>query len=946
MSQASRIEKELEALVALVRDGRLGGTGAATRLESFLGDPLIAQPLLEDLPVLLRFSRDLVSECLSDEVPLRINEIGELAWHAARLASENRAVMCALWVGHRLLVLDELEDALRHLDRAAESECTSVMPEIAVAKCLRLVCLERLSRYPEVEACIEETIETAVSQAVSGLCIVVNMVGALTASSTDQHMLAETRIRTAIEEAAKNDTSPLDGPAVLIPRRTMADLYRTYGDIVRRSGDIQRAIEIYQEGRDQGLKMQDSRGAAWCLSEMGITWQRLGESKRADKILAQAADEATAMGDHASALRWRQRQPADPKHLLFLSGFNRLALAMGRLEGHSRPDETAERIARELLAKSDNEKDADLECCARNILTECYRRRGALKQAIASQRGAVARADALGRRQLAIQFRVNLALVMLEAGDVLGANRVAEAAVELGEKLRTDASSEIRQAIGAGLAPSYGVLILVAASEWQSSDGRTAQSADAERVLSLAQKSRTRSLNQWLALTNWRLSDTKKEIGNAVREFIVSETLVEAAADRGASLSGPLERRTRANNQLRSHTHAEPNLEKESAVSLELIRSRLADRSVFLDLCAIETGVVCTWLTRVEPPKTMLVTWTRAQRSAWRDRWHQALRREIRAVMPPGSTKTVWRMAEGIPAATGVAAPPLADCYDELNRKLFEMVLSEVGNEIDHFLIAPQAELFSIPFWALGRFADEARVSLVPSLTSVFLLADRPISQGGFRYKVGDASRTLRLAPRELERLTGFVGLPPHIDSLKEVLQTAKCVHFAGHGHFDPLQPYESGIILEGAASSPLTIRSNFPGCVRVSIPGILAHLDLPECELVVVSACSTGIPREHAASEFTSVPAAFMLAGARNVIAAAWPAHDGATAILMEEFYAALDRTESPAGSLQQARQLLGQIDYQDALSRLGDKSVIPERERPFDAPLFRDAFQHYGIN
>lgn len=302
-------------------------------------------------------------------------------------------------------------------------------------------------------------------------------------------------------------------------------------------------------------------------------------------------------------------------------------------------------------------------------------------------------------------------------------------------------------------------------------------------------------------------------------------------------------------------------------------------------------------------------------------------------------------MAVQAPAPTEIVAPPIAACYDEVFQRLFDPILRQFKGECEHLLVSPSSELFPLPFVSLGR-ALGARVSFVPSLTSIVLLAERPEPGASTSYKIGDASLTLSLAPLELDHLVGFKELQPRPECLRDALPLARRIHFAGHGHFDPSSPYGSGIVLEGIAAPPLSLPSSFPGCTLLTIPGIIASLDLPHCELAVMSACSTGIPRAHAASEFTSVPAALMTAGARNVVAAAWPAHDGATALLMQEFHGALDCVGSPSKALEIARQALSRMERAEAIRRLGSEAIVPKGGRPFDAPLYLDAFRHYGID
>lgn len=63
--------------------------------------------------------------------------------------------------------------------------------------------------------------------------------------------------------------------------------------------------------------------------------------------------------------------------------------------------------------------------------------------------------------------------------------------------------------------------------------------------------------------------------------------------------------------------------------------------------------------------------------------------------------------------------------------------------------------------------------------------------------------------------------------------------------------------------------------------------MDLRRTELVVLSACETGLVGFGGKSdEFVGLPGGFLRAGARNVVASLWVVDDEATATLMEKFY------------------------------------------------------------
>ncbi len=122
-----------------------------------------------------------------------------------------------------------------------------------------------------------------------------------------------------------------------------------------------------------------------------------------------------------------------------------------------------------------------------------------------------------------------------------------------------------------------------------------------------------------------------------------------------------------------------------------------------------------------------------------------------------------------------------------------------------------------------------------------------------------------------------------------------------------------------------------------------MGRLHLPHCALVVLAACDSGLPQLHAASEFTNLPGAFLVAGTRNVVASLWPTHDGAAALLMNAFYTAY--TTSASAALAAARARLAAMSRAGASARLGT-SDLPYGDPPFGAVIHTDCFQHFGVD
>jgi CHAT domain-containing protein len=118
---------------------------------------------------------------------------------------------------------------------------------------------------------------------------------------------------------------------------------------------------------------------------------------------------------------------------------------------------------------------------------------------------------------------------------------------------------------------------------------------------------------------------------------------------------------------------------------------------------------------------------------------------------------------------------------------------------------------------------------------------------------------------------------------------------------------------------------------------------------LVVLSACESGVPRIHSGGELTGLPNAFLLAGAKSVIASLWKVDDRAAYLLMRYFYeewtGGRGTESSPAVALGRARRRLRQTDRATAETLLGSHGLSDrDGEYPFHHPGYADAFHCYG--
>lgn len=127
-------------------------------------------------------------------------------------------------------------------------------------------------------------------------------------------------------------------------------------------------------------------------------------------------------------------------------------------------------------------------------------------------------------------------------------------------------------------------------------------------------------------------------------------------------------------------------------------------------------------------------------------------------------------------------------------------------------------------------------------------------------------------------------------------LSQYQIIHFATHGLIDPVNPELSGLVL--SLFNPQGESDN--GFLRLND---IFNLNLP-AELVVLSACQTGLGRQVRGEGLVGLTRGFMYAGARRVVVSLWNVNDLATSQLMTRFYQQmLNENQPPIIALRQAQ-------------------------------------------
>jgi CHAT domain-containing protein len=184
----------------------------------------------------------------------------------------------------------------------------------------------------------------------------------------------------------------------------------------------------------------------------------------------------------------------------------------------------------------------------------------------------------------------------------------------------------------------------------------------------------------------------------------------------------------------------------------------------------------------------------------------------------------------------------------------------------------------------------ELNVSYVPSATVYTLLRGtvKPADHDGVVRGLGYSGAAQQLPPLTYykDELEGIASTIANVELFMDDQATesrlvdigeADVIHMAAHGRFDSLNPLSSFIALSPDPESDglLEVREVYQLSLQDRNP------------LIVLSACELAVSQVNPGDELEGMTRAFLLTGARGVIASMWPVDDYITSELMQAFYA-----------------------------------------------------------
>lgn len=288
----------------------------------------------------------------------------------------------------------------------------------------------------------------------------------------------------------------------------------------------------------------------------------------------------------------------------------------------------------------------------------------------------------------------------------------------------------------------------------------------------------------------------------------------------------------------------------------------------------------------------------------------------VHGAILPASPREIAKLADVRTQIEGTYR--LADSADThgalkaLHRSLIEPLAKWLpASPARRIIIVPHGPLALVPFAALENsqgapLIERHTLSYVPSLSVSSLLARDGRSDADAALIVADppppAGARLPRLPASVQEgrriATHLTGLKPTLLSgpaatetaVKERSRSARVLHFATHGLVSETAPLTSSLVLAPGEGDD--------GFLRVDE---VLWLDL-NADLVVLSGCSTGAGKL-SGDGILGLSRAFLFAGTPSLVVTQWDIADDPTMVLMDRFYAELQKGADKAQALRRAQ-------------------------------------------
>jgi CHAT domain-containing protein len=274
------------------------------------------------------------------------------------------------------------------------------------------------------------------------------------------------------------------------------------------------------------------------------------------------------------------------------------------------------------------------------------------------------------------------------------------------------------------------------------------------------------------------------------------------------------------------------------------------------------------------------------------------------------------------------------------------LITPAIGRDAKSLIVVPDGSLHSIPFGALvdpnGAYLNQRLVTSTSPSASVFVrlktglvarAGTKPFLGIAYSPEIGHATpaaestrglfdlRGAHLTPlpfarEEVVRAATAIGsgalildgdgAPASETAVKaQPLRQFRVIHLAVHAVGNEVEPDRAGLVLAAGSTEDGLWQAREIRRTRLS------------ADVIVLSACETGVGRLQGEEGVMNLARAFLTAGAKSVVASLWSVEDRSTATIMESFY----------------EHLVGGLSVREALrqAQLDFIKVYGEKAQPF---------------
>ncbi|MEA5549857.1 tetratricopeptide repeat protein [Anabaena cylindrica UHCC 0172] len=713
--------------------------------------------------------------------------------------------------------------------------------------------------------------------------------------------------------------------------RTLNNIGLVYSDL----GEKQKALEKYNQALPLYLAVSDRGGAATTLTNIGSVYSELGEQEKALEYYNQALPLRRAVSDRGGEATTLNN--------------------IGKVYSDLREKQKALEYYNQAFPLIRAVGDRGGEAATLNNIGLVYHYLGEKQKALEKYNQALPLFRAVGNKDGEANTLYNTAIIQRSQNNLQEALTIIQAAINIIEELRTKiASTELRTSYFATKQDYYKFYIdlLMQLHKQNPNKGYDAQ------ALHISERSRARVLVELLTEANINI---RKDINPQLlaeetrllslrdgKEKLLSELMSkpkppeEIIQTTKQEIQNIIQQQKELKNQLRATNKEYADLKYPEPLTLPQIQQQLDPDTVLLQY---SLGAENSYLWLVTHNS---FTTYQLPKEADINKIAQTLISKLKAPVIAGAS----------PQETAKDVAETAKAANELSQIILKPVADKLGKK--RLVIVADGILHQIPFAALSDLTEKTKyqpllvnheIINLPSVTSLAthreklknrktapkklaVLADPVFSNNDSRItgKTEVALSTdLDLERSALSRSSANRGslsrlpgtrkegeevlkLVPNNESIqafdfdanyewviREKLNQYQMVLFATHGLIDMENPDLSGIVLS------LFDKQGNPkkGFLRLND---IFNLDLP-AELVVLSACETGLAGEVKGEGLIGLTRGFMYAGAAKVVVSLWKVNDDATAELMTEFSGqVLKEGKSPIVALRNAQLKLWQ--------------------------------------